>query len=87
MILKDALITFASTLNQIDDLNAWRLGTYAPLTNEPINRYQAFNVVKMLYTSARYDSAQRLAAYNTEAGKYPGDTAILTKNTVTALDI
>lgn len=87
MILKDALITFASTLNEIDDLNSWRLGTYLPLELEPINVYQAFSVVKLLYISARYDSVQRLAAYTAEATNYPGSTAILTKNTVDALDI
>ena len=37
--------------------------------------------------SSRYDSAQRLAIYNDQAGKTPGDIAFLAKNTVDALDI
>ena len=87
MILKDALVSFVPTLDHVDTLQQWRNGTYVPLENEPINVYQAFNVVKLVYMSSKYDSAQRLAIYNDQAAKTPGDTAVLAKNTVDALDI
>ena len=44
-------------------------------------------VVKLVYTSSRYTSSQRIDSYNDQAGKTPGNTALLTLNTVTALDI
>ena len=44
-------------------------------------------MVKLVYSSSRYDSAERLNIYNDQFSKTPGGTGILAKNTANALDI
>ena len=87
MILKNALPNFIATLDHIDTLQSWRNGSYTPLLTEPANVYQAFTIVKLVYTSSRYTSSQRIDIYEDQKAKTPGNTALLTFNTVTALDI
>jgi aminopeptidase N len=85
-ILQDALPGFCSSPGQVDILEQWRQGNYAPLTGFPITPSQAFAVVKLVYTSPSYTSNQRLAIFDDQEGKNPGIVADLTSKTCQALD-
>jgi hypothetical protein len=74
-ILKDFLPIFCSNEDQIDILNSWRLGTNADLINYLISPSQAWAVVKLVFTSIRYDLPQQTAIYYDQAQKTPGIAA------------
>lgn len=74
-ILKDFLPVFCSNEDQIDTLNEWRMGTNPDLANYPISPSQIWAVVKLVFTSTRYDLPQQNAIYNDQAQKTPGIAA------------
>ena len=87
-ILADLLPSFPVTSAHVQILDQWRQGTYTPLSNIPIKMSQAFNVVKIIYTSSDYTSDARLQIFEATKASFAqsGSLAALTKNTVDTLD-
>jgi hypothetical protein len=85
-VLQDLLPVFCASLDQIDNLEQWRKGTYPPLQNYTITPSQAWTVVKLVYSSSRYTHDRKLEIYDEQKTKSPGLAAELAKNTTLAIE-
>ena len=85
-LLKDYLPVFCTTLANVDLLEEWREDIYPLLDPFPITQSQAWSVVKLVYTSDNYTADQRVNIYDNQNNKTPGLTALMTLNTILALE-